>query len=132
MAAAATMPIAELEQAFSVDQLYELQRRKGRPAQPKYSYEMRNNLKAKFRTQHRADNEIRHYLYQVTQDFSDVISALFCTPLSCAQWIGYRLWGYQGRVSDIRSGRSRFENFRPSAPRELSKPLYDPYKIDRH
>jgi hypothetical protein len=131
MAAAASVPMADLEQTFCVEQLYELQKRHGRLAEPKFSYSQRNALKAKFRTEYRAGGAVRHALYSLVQDVTNVLNAYLTAPLDASSWLGYRLWGYQFRARDIRSGRSRFANFRPSAPRELTKPVYDPNRIER-
>jgi hypothetical protein len=131
MAAAAIVPMADMDQVFSVEQLYELQKRRGKLAEPKFSYAQRNALKAKFRTDHRSGGALRHALFLIVQDLTNVFNAYMTAPLDASSWLGYRLWGYQFRGSDIKSGRSRMSHFRPSAPRELSKPLYDPYRIDR-
>ena len=129
MASVAILPSVEVEQPFSISELYELQKRRGKPASPNFSYTQRNSLKAKFRKQNYMGSSLRHSLFVLFQDTFGLINAMLALDLS--YWLGQRLWGYQFRATDISSGRSRFAYLRPSAPRELSKAVYDPYQVDQ-
>lgn len=120
MTAVAATTEFRVPHSFTVEELYELQRRKGKPAEPKYTYEMRNKLKLKFALQNRADGLLRRSAYIIFQDLWTTTFAFFTAPDKAVDYMAYRLWGYTSNVDNIRSGRSRMKYFRPSDSQNLA------------
>ncbi|HEY9869015.1 MAG TPA: hypothetical protein V6D08_07600 [Candidatus Obscuribacterales bacterium] len=129
----ATITVAETaaSESFSIDELYELQRRRGRLKPSPVAYVQRDRLKAKFR---RSDNvftlSIRSIARTVREFWSFTSYWLWRRTLDFS-WLKDTTWNPNRKYDDVLSGRSRFERMnKPSVARwgPLDRDLvYDPH-----
>lgn len=105
-------------ESFSLQDLYELQRRQGKLKPPVITYEQRRVLKDKLRRQDGFDYSVVRAVCHMFQDFGSVSTCFLFAPLSGISWLTYRLFG-SSRVDNIASGRERMARMRPSANKDL-------------
>jgi hypothetical protein len=117
---------------FSVEELYELQRRRGRVKPPAIAYRQRNVLKSKLR---RSDNVFTLSIRSIGRFLSTAWRVFTYNPWKNAfdwTYLQRELRNPASRYDDILSGRSRFERMnKPAAanwgPLDRNR-VYDPYQ----
>ena len=119
-------------ESFSADELYELQRRRGKLKPPAVAYKQRDLLKAKLRG---SDNAITLSIRSIGRILSAAWRVITYIPWNYPcdlSWLKKDQCNPASRFDDILSGRSRFERMnRPSAAKwgPLDRNLvYDPYQ----
>jgi hypothetical protein len=128
---AATATAAPSE-SYTVEELYELQRRQGKLKSPVVSFEQRSLLKKKLGRQDSLDYSFVRSFSQVVHDFG----SFFWNPLQGFNlgfsWIRYAFFG-ASNVDNIVSGRDRMARLRGSYRKNVRELMpgsyeYDPYK----
>ncbi len=118
--------------SFSVEELYELQKRRGKTKPPVVDYWQRNALKAKLR---RSDNVFNVSIRSIAGLLSATWRIVTYGPWKCvfdlSTWYRRDHCNPKSKYDDVISGRSRFERMnRPAAvtwgPLDRNM-VYDPY-----
>ena len=119
--------------SFSVEELYELQKRRGKTKPPTVAYSQRNALKAKMR---RSDNifnvSLRSIAGLVSATWRIVTYGPWRWTFDISSWRLRNKCNPKSKYDDVTSGRSRFERMsRPAAatwgPLDRNV-VYDPYQ----
>lgn len=111
MSTTSSVEVREVD-IFAVEDLYELQRRKGKLKPPNISYAQRNNLKKKCQaSEGLTANAVRSARYSLENTWAFLSYVLFAHKNN-SSWLGYVLWGHCFRENDIISGRSRLSRLK--------------------
>src|SRR5271170_6455080 len=103
--------------SFRVEDLYELQERRGKMKPPVISYEQLNSMKQKFGRLEGFDCAFVRAVHSVFSEFGSISSWMCWNPLdgvnTSLQMLKYSLFG-SSRVDNIVSGRARMTRLRPT------------------
>lgn len=122
--------------SFSVEDLYELQRRRGKLKPPAVSYQQRTELKNKLGRQNSLDCSLIRSVQHVFRDFGSVSTWLMWHPAEGFtagwKWMVYSFFGSPA-VDNVVSGRTRMSRLRPLYQKQPGtvlqvNRLYDPYR----
>ena len=117
--------------SFTVDDLYELQRRKGKPKPPSISFKQRNLLKKKCRGTESLLIITTRSVTQLLMGAWNVLNGVPSIVSEDPSWFQYVLWGHGFKELDVISGRSRFARMRTSRGGS-GESLWERHNISRH
>ena len=97
--------------SFAVEDLWELQRRRGKVKPPAISYAQRGSLKKKCRVRDSAIIMAIRYVMNCGQTVWAGLSIAFSAE-RFDSWLNFVLYGSSGRTEDVLSGRARMDRMR--------------------
>ncbi|MBI4532675.1 MAG: hypothetical protein HY711_01910 [Candidatus Melainabacteria bacterium] len=111
MLSAPSVEITEVD-GFTAEDLYELQRRRGKLKPPNISYVQLNSLKKKCHSSEGLTiTAMRSVHYSLKNTWTSLGYMLFAQKNNTS-WLEYVLWGHRFKETDIMSGRSRLSRLK--------------------